>query len=416
MEIVLPEKLGFSEARLARIHRAMQRLVDEGKFAGILTLIARQGQVVYCDCVGMRDLETSRPVEEDTIFRIYSMTKPITSAAVMMLYEEGHFRLVDPLYEYLPEFKNIQVAERGGSGKPPFNTAERGGDGEVKLAAPVRPITIHDLLTHTAGLGYGDDKNSAADTILQERLKPFWDGRGKNALRDFVEAIAGAPLHHQPGQCFHYSLATDVLSYLVEVVSGLPFGDFLRQRIFEPLGMLDTAFSVPENKLDRFASMYGPVEEGAIPVPGKLKNIDPIESSSYLHPDRKQGGGGGLVSTAPDYLRFCQMLLNHGELEGVRLMGRKTVELMRMNHLPAGTYMDDDGAQGFGLGGYVLLNPARARANGSVGNWGWGGVANTFFWLDFQEQMIPMIMIQHQPFQPELIEDLYKNLVYQAML
>ncbi len=399
MDTIQPEKLGFSGARLARIHNAMQRLVDEGKFAGILTLIARRGQVVYCDGVGLRDIETGKPVEKDTIFRIYSMTKPITSVAVMMLYEEGHFRLVDPLYEYLPEFKGIQVAE--GSGK---------------LVAPVRPITIHDLLTHTAGLGYGDDVNSAADTILQERLGPFWNARGKNALRDFAQAIAGAPLHHQPGQRFHYSLATDVLGYLVEVVAGMPFGEFLRQRIFEPLGMVDTSFSVPENKLDRFASMYGPVEEDGVSVPGKLKNIDPIASSSYRYPDRRQGGGGGLVSTAPDYLRFCQMLLNEGELEGMRLLGRKTVALMRMNHLPAGKYMNDDGAHGFGLGGYVLLHPGWARANGSVGNWGWGGVANTFFWLDFQEQIVPIIMIQHQPFQPDLVEDMYKNLVYQAMI
>jgi CubicO group peptidase (beta-lactamase class C family) len=403
METVQPEKLGFSGTRLARIHSVMQRFVNEGKFAGILTLIARRGQVVHFDRVGMRDMETGKPVEEDTIFRIYSMTKPITTVAAMMLYEEGHFRLLDPLYEYLPEFKGIQIGESG-------------GERELKLVPPVRPITIHDLLTHTAGLGYGDDENNAADKILEERLKPLSNDRGKNALRDFVRVIAGTPFHHQPGQFFHYSYATDVLGCLVEVLSGMSFGDFLHKRIFEPLGMVDTAFSVAENKLDRFALMYGPVEEGGIAVPGKLKNIDPVESSRFLHHDRRQSGGGGLVSTAPDYLRFCQMLLNHGEIKGERLLGRKTVELMRINHLPAGKYIFDDGVHGFGLGGYVLLNPAWAGANGSVGNWGWGGVANTFFWLDFQEEMIPIIMIQYQPFQAYNIEDVFKNLVYQAMI
>ncbi len=186
METVPPEKLGFSGARLARIHQAMQRFVDEGKFAGVLALIARRGQVAYCDCVGLRDVEAGKPVEVDTLFRIYSMTKPITSVAVMMLYEEGRFRLADPLYEYLPEFKDIQVAESDG-----------------KLVPPVRPITIHDLLTHTSGLGYAGDPDSPADRILQERLGPLWEARGKNALRDFVQAIAASPLHHQPGQRFH---------------------------------------------------------------------------------------------------------------------------------------------------------------------------------------------------------------------
>ncbi len=403
METVQPEKLGFSGERLSRIHSAMQRFVDEGKFAGILASIARKGQIAYCDSVGMRDIATGKPMEEDTLFRIYSMTKPITSVAVMMLCEEGHVRLVDPLYAFLPEFKGIQVAESA-------------VNGEIKLVPPVRPITIRDLLAHTAGLGYGDDENSAADKILHERLEPLWDSRGRHASRDFVQAIAGAPLHHQPGKFFHNSFATDVLGYLVEVVAGMPLGEFLRRRIFEPLGMVDTGFFIPESKRDRFASMYGPVEAGGVPVPGQLKDIDPIKSSSYLHPDRRQSGGSGLVSTAPDYWRFCQMLLNGGELDGVRLLGRKTVELMRMNHLPAGKFMNDDGAHGFGLGGYVLLNPAWARANGSVGNWGWGGVANTFFWLDFHEEMIPIIMLQHQPFQPEIVEDLYKNLVYQAMI
>jgi CubicO group peptidase (beta-lactamase class C family) len=404
MDIVQPEKMGFSTPRLARIRPVMQRFVEEGKFAGILSLIARQGKIVHCECVGWRDLEAGAPLQEDTIFRIYSMTKPITTVAVMMLYEEGRFRLHDPVYTYLPEFKDVQVVESG-------------ADGQVELVPPVRPVTIHDLLTHTAGMSYGDDPNHPADQIFVEKVRPLWGGRGEYALRDFVRAIAATPLHHQPGQRFHYSVSIDVLGRLVEVVSGLPFGEFLRQRIFEPLEMPDTAFFVPVEKLDRFACMYGPLEENGAPVPGKLKNIDPLPESGYLHPDRLQGGGGSLVSTTPDYQRFCQMLLNHGELDGVRLLGRKTVELMRMNHLPEGKWADEEiKAHGFGLGGNILLHPERATASGSVGNFGWGGAANTFFWIDFAEAMIPILMIQYQPFMPFPIEDLFKNLVYQALL
>lgn len=403
MKITQPEKLGFSTERLGRIHSVMQRFVDEGKFAGILTMIVRKGQIVHFDSVGMRDIANGKPVEEDTIFRIYSMSKPITSAAVMMLVEEARLRLCDPVSDYLPEFKNVQVAESG-------------EDGEVRLVTPRRPINIRNLFTHTSGLGYHDDTNPFVKRYYDEHVGPRWDGRGPDALKNFVEAIAGAPLYHHPGEVYHYGVSIDVLGRLVEVVAGMPFGEFLRQRIFEPLGMVDTAFYVPAEKVERFACMYGPVEENGAVVPGKLKDIDPIEKSQYLWQDRLQGGGGGLVSTAPDYLRFCQMVLNHGELDGARLLGRKTVELMRMNHLPEGIYMDQElQAHGFGLGGYVLLNPARAEANGSVGNWGWGGAANTFFWVDFQEQMIPIIMVQHQPFQPYPIESLYKNLVYQAM-
>ena len=410
MNGIRPEKLGFSTERLGRIRPVMQRFVDEGKFAGILTMIARRGQIVHCDSVGLRDIAAGKPVEEDTIFRIYSMSKPITSAAVMMLIEEARLRLADPISDYLPEFKDVQVAEQG-------------QDGQARLVAPVRPINIRDLFTHTSGVGYGEDSIPLISKLYQERVGPLWGGSGPTALRDFVAAIASLPLYHQPGQVFHYGVSIDVLGRLVEVVAGMPFGEFLRQRIFEPLGMVDTAFAVPPEKVNRFAAMYGPApenlpgEENGVAVPGKLKDIDPIEQSHYRVPDRLQGGGGGLVSTAPDYLRFCQMMLNYGELDGVRLLGRKTVELMRMNHLPEGRYMDEDiQAHGFGLGGYVLLNPARARANGSLGNWGWGGAANTFFWVDFQEQVIPIIMIQHQPFQPYPIEDIYKNLVYQAMV
>ncbi len=404
MKRVDPEKMGFSAARLGRIRPAMQRLVDEGRFAGILTMITRRGQLVHSESVGMRDLETGQPIEEDTIFRIYSMSKLITSVAVMMLSEESDFLLTDPIATYLPEFKDIQVSEKS-------------AEGEMQLVPPVRPVTIHDLLTHTSGLSYGWDPEDAADRALSAQIEPLWGQSGPHALRDFVQGIAAVPLHHQPGQIFHYSVAIDVLGRLVEVVSGMSFGDFLQRRIFEPLKMPDTSFSVSPEKVARFSHMYGPVEENGVPVPGKLLDIDPLPQSNYLIPDRLQGGGGGLVSTAPDYLRFCQMLLNHGELDGERLLGRKTVELMRMNHLPEGQYQDNAlKSHGFGLGGYVLQHPERHTSNGSVGNFGWGGAANTFVWIDFAEEMVPIIMIQYQPFMPIPIEDTFKRLVYQSLI
>ena len=248
MEHVQPETLGFSSARLARIRTFMQKLVNERQFAGILTMIARKGQVIHCESAGYRDIDTRQPVTEDTIFRIYSMSKMITSVAVMMLYEEGCFRLHDPLHAYLPEFKDTQVAEKG-------------PDGQWSLVPPVRPVNIRDLLTHTSGMTYGEDQSNLGDRSGGRRSVHSWDGRGENALRDFVRGIASIPLHHQPGQMFHYGVSMDVLGRLVEVVAGMPFGDFLRQRIFEPLDMVDTDFYVPPEKLDRFACMYGPEEE-----------------------------------------------------------------------------------------------------------------------------------------------------------
>jgi CubicO group peptidase (beta-lactamase class C family) len=399
-----PEKLGFSKERLGRIRPVMQQFVDEGKLPGILTMISRQGQIVHNECVGLRDISAGKAIEQDTLFRIYSMTKPITTTALLMLIEEGRLRLTDPIFEYLPEFKDVQVVEQGEAGK-------------VHLVPAIRPITIRHLLTHTSGLGYGEDTNPLTHKIFQEQVEPLWNGCGADALRNFVKAISTVPLYFHPGEGYHYGVSLDVIGRLVEVLSGMPFGTFLQQRIFDPLQMTDTAFSVPANKVGRFAKMYGLVEENGIAVAGKLKDIDPIGESSYLNPDRLQGGGGGLVSTAPDYLRFCQMILNHGVLDGKRLLGRKTVELMGMNHLPDGLYIDNDTrSQGFGLGGYVLLNPAKAFANGSVGNWGWGGSANTFFWVDFQEQVIAIIMTQYQPFAQYPLEYIFKNLVYQAMI
>lgn len=398
MKTVRPESMGFSSQRLARINVVMERYVDEEKLAGIVTLVARRGQVVHFEKFGMADVEAGQPMQDDTIFRIYSMTKPITSVAVLMLFEEGHFRLSDPVANYLPMFKNAKVLEH------PNQPEERLVDAE-------RPITIHHLLTHTAGLSYGWDEIKTTD----DRYRNLWEQLDTNpefTLHDWVATLALIPLLFQPGTRYRYSMATDVLGGLVEAVSGQPFAQFLRQRIFAPLGMDDTAFDVPPEKLARFAANYGPREEGG------LKVIDVPESSHYARPTHHPSGGGGLVSTTGDYLRFAQMLLNRGELDGVRLLGRKTVELMTTNALPAGVHLNNDPTRGasFGLGVSLLEDVGKVQQMGSVGNYGWGGAANTNFWVDPQEELIGIIMLQFMPSDTYPVTQDFRNLTYQALI
>ncbi|MCX6045842.1 MAG: serine hydrolase [Chloroflexi bacterium] len=302
MDLVKPEEQGFSSKRLARINTVMQRYVDEQKLAGIVSLIARRGKVVHFEKFGMAELETEQPMAFDTIFRIYSMSKPITSVAVLLLLEEGQLRLTDPIANYIPAFKTTKVLD---------NTVGSGG----RLVDPVRPITIHDLLTHTAGLSYGFEDHVYIDELYRKLWEKL-DSDPTFTLADWIEALAQLPLAHQPGTRFRYSMATDVLGYLVQVVAGMPFADFLQQQIFAPLGMVDTSFYVPSEKIGRFATTYGPGEQGG------LKVLDAPKTSQYIQPNKRHSGGGGLVSTTGDYLRFAQMLLNKGELDGVRLLGR----------------------------------------------------------------------------------------------
>jgi CubicO group peptidase (beta-lactamase class C family) len=397
MQQTHPESVGFCPERLARIQPVMQRYVDEGKFAGIQTLVARRGQVAHFASVGQMDIAAGRPMAEDAIFRIYSMTKPITSVAALMLVEEGRLRLFDPLSAYLPEFRSMKVVA--------------GAQGDAfELVEALRPITIRDLFTHTAGFSYGFDENFPLDQHYRDKFWRPMQGRGAN-LKKMVGLLGDLPLAHQPGEAYRYSVAIDVLGYVVEVVSGLPFDAFLRQRIFEPLGMTDTGFWVPEEKQPRFALNYGPDEKKR----GRLKDIDPLKRSEYTRPKTFFSGGGGLVSTTADYLRFCQMLLNGGSLDGARIIGRKTVDRMRTNHLPTGMYEDAARAFGFGLGGNVLLHPERYAALGTPGMWGWGGAANTKFWIDWKEDLIGILMTQFMPsdLHPVIVD--YQNLVYQAL-
>jgi CubicO group peptidase (beta-lactamase class C family) len=397
MNTVSPEKHGFSSDRLKRVHTAMQGYISREEFAGILTLVARHGEVVYMDKCGLMDREAHKPMDYDAIFRIYSMTKPITSAAVMMLYEEGCIRLNQPIAEFIPAFKEMKVYQPR-------------GNADFDLVPAQRQITIRDLLTHTSGLSYGLFEASIVDELY---MKNVWKEVEENPDADLalmVEKIAGLPLAHQPGTAWRYSMATDVLGRLVEVLSGQTLEDFFKTRIFEPLGMPDTGFYVPPEKHARFTAVYGPAEGGG------LKCIDGADAPNYTTPRKLFSGGGGLVSTLQDYYRFAQMMLNKGQLDGVRLLAPKTVELMMINHLPGNATKWDDPANGFGLGGSVLVDVAASQGYNSLGNWGWGGAANTWFWIDPSEQLLGLIMTQYMPAFSLPVDQDFKNMVYQAMM
>lgn len=399
MKIAKPEDLGFAADRLRRVELATQRYVDSGKVAGTVSLVARRGQVVHFERRGWMNIASNKPMELDAIFRIYSMSKPIVSTAAMMLFEENRFGLSDPLSAYLPAFKEMQVIDHLEGGK-------------AYLVDARREITIRDLFTHTSGISYGFDNTDYLDKLYQKKL---WHKRETNpdvTLAEMVDAVAKLPLRFHPGSAYHYSFAIDVLGRLIEVLSGEPLDRFLQERIFEPLGMTDTAFWVPPEKASRLASVYGPDEKNK----GQLKDIDPHEKSVYTRPVKFFSGGGGLVSTASDYLRFCQMLLNKGKLDNVRLLGRKTVEMMMLNHCPAGVYLDQNPAFGFGLGGAVILDLAQGQVLGSKGLWWWGGAANTKFWIDPQEELIGILMLQLMSNEPNTIEADFRNLVYQALV
>jgi CubicO group peptidase (beta-lactamase class C family) len=397
MNIVSPETVSMSSTRLERIGPVMQAYVDQGTFAGIVTLIARQGQVAHLGCYGWQDLESKPPMAEDTIFSIYSMTKPVTSTAVMILAEEGRLRLADPLSRYIPEFKDLKVMmPRGGS--------------DYDLVPAAREVTLHDLLTHSGGFSYGSDEHSPLDMLYRETLARL-EKEVEPVLEKQVRAFAEArlPLAFQPGTGFRYSLSIDLLSYVIQVASGRLYEEFLQERIFGPLGMVDTAFWVPPEKVNRLARIYGPCPEGGLEV------VNLEHGNDVTKPTRNPSGGGGLVSTVGDYFRFGQMLLNGGELEGVRILGRKTVEWMLQNHLPAGVLPMNEPANGFGIGGAVLLHPGLSHRPGSVGKFGWGGAANTEWWIDPVEGLNCLLMLQYMPcFTIPIVED-FAQLAYQAL-
>lgn len=397
-----PGAVGLSAARLERLSRWGAAMVAQGKVAGISTLVARRGEVAHFACHGQADLATGAPFAPDTICRIYSMTKPITSVAVMMLHEEARFQLDDPLHRYIPGFKDMKV----------FVGGTRLGQ---TLEPARRPITIRDLLTHTAGLTYGFFEASPVDALYRSQGVDF--ANGTDTLEEMVGRLARLPLLSQPGEAWNYSVATDVLGHLVAVLSGMEFGDFVRDRILSPLGMTDTDFFVPESKLPRFAANYT-----RSPKDGSFVQIDPGAFGRFTQPRPICSGGGGMVGTAPDYLRFCRMILGRGTLDGVRLLGRKTVDLMLAAHIPPAMvepgYVRLGGGQagiGFGLGFAVLQNPADAQITGSIGEASWSGAASTAFFIDPGEDLAAICMLQFMPAGSYPIQRDLRVLTYQAL-
>jgi CubicO group peptidase (beta-lactamase class C family) len=404
-----PASVGFNEERLARLDARMKRFVDEGQHAGIVMLLARKGRIVDWRTWGQRDLARQLPMEKDTIFRIYSMSKVITSVAVMTLHEEGRIKLDDPVAKYLPALKAVKVF--------------KGGTAAAPVLAPARtPITIKHLLTHTSGFIYGFG-NGPLDKIYNSS-KIFDAG----SMDEFVTQAAQLPLAHEPGTRFSYGINTDILGAVVEKVSGKKFEDVVDERICRPLGMRDTGFDVPPEKMRRLAIVYG----HAKPIPGAKTtngNAGAIQSgpfvesrpiaSSYAEKGRGfAAGGSGMFSTIGDYARFAQMLLNGGELEGVRILGRKTVELMtanHLNHLPRVTH-EFSGSDGFGLGVSVRLDVAKSNELGSVGQFGWNGAATTTVNIDPREQLVGLVFAQHMPYNEHDLFWHFNTLVYQALV
>jgi CubicO group peptidase (beta-lactamase class C family) len=405
LPLVAPEQVGLSAARLDRVRNWMAGWVDSGRLAGMVTVVMRRGELAFAETAGKADLERDKPMRPDSIFRIYSMTKPLTSTAIMMLYEEGRFQLDDPISKFIPRFANPRVYAGGSRGKIDSVPAER-------------EITFRDLLTHTSGLTYGFMESNPVDALYRSKTNGVDFQTATTSLKDVVERLATFPLIAQPGKAWNYSVATDVLGYLVEVISGQPFQTYLKEKVLGPLGMVDTDFHVPADKHERFAANY---QAGA---GGKLELIDDPGKSRYLAPRAVNSGGGGLVSTAADYLRFCRFMLNKGELDGTRLLGRKTVELMTMNHLKGD--MADMGMPrfsestyygvGFGLGFSVMIDPAKAHILGTAGEYAWGGAASTAFWCDPAEDMAVVLMTQLMPSSTYPIRRELRVLTYQAII
>jgi len=402
VEIVPPESVGLSSARLQRLDAGMQRYVDRGQVAGLVTVLARHGRVAHLGVYGQMDLAAARPMRADTIFRLFSMTKPITSLAVLMLYEEGHFHLQYPVSLFIPVFNDLKVLQNQ-------------LDAHSERVALQRPITIHDLLTHTSGLGYGLDALTPVDTLfLQAKML-----RMDESLAEKMTRLAQFPLHHQPGLRYTYSIATDVLGRLVEIVSGMPLDAFFQQRIFEPLGMADTGFYVPAEKRERLAVMYTPAPNGVLVDMSTFDSavLPHFMAGAWINKEEKPqflSGGGGLVSTAADYLRFVMLLRNQGELAGVRLVSRKTIELMTSPHLRQEQFFINGCSYGLGL--TILTDPARAQMLGSAGAYGGGGAASTDFWVDPQEDLLGILMVQYASYTPIALGMDFKVLAAQAIM
>ncbi|THD75391.1 MAG: class A beta-lactamase-related serine hydrolase [Bradyrhizobium sp.] len=399
-----PESAGMSKAAFDRLEDHLKRrYIDAGRFPGTRLVVYRRGKIVHSTVQGFADVERKAPVRDDTIFRIYSMTKPITSVAFMMLLEEGRVALDEPVHQYIPEWKNLGVFQAGIA--PAFLTRP-----------PSRPMLIVDLLRHTSGLTYAFQQRSNVDAAYREMKIGEVEKAG--TLQSMIDDLAKIPLEFSPGEAWNYSVSTDVIGYLVGKISGKPFEQFLKERIFNPLGMNDTDFFVPPEKAHRLAACYS-ADKGGITL-----QDDPA-TSSFLSPPSFISGGGGLCSTAADYLTFCRALLNGGELGGVRLIGPKTLALMTSNHLPGGRDLPEMSRSlfseasyngiGFGLGFSVTMNPAQTLIPGSAGEYAWGGAATTSFWVDPAEELITVFMTQVLPSSAYPVRRELRTMVYAAI-
>ncbi len=387
-----PADIGLSKERLDRLTRAMEEDVEKGYLAGAIGVVARRGKIAYWKTVGMADREASKPMRDDTIFRIYSMTKPIVGVALMTLYEEGKFALRDPVKDHIPELGGLKVLEGN------------------KMVPSDREMTVQDLMRHTSGMTYGLFGDSRVDEMYTDA-----DLLGGNqSVEHFVQKLSKLPLKHQPGSAWEYSVSVDVQGRLIEVLSGMDLDKFMSERVFKPLDMRDTSFRMTEESKGRFVQIYLQTKDKT-----GIERAPASRSERYFDADtRWYSGGGGLVSTTRDYLRFCQMLLNGGVLDGKRILSRKTVDLMTIDHiadLPRASSISRPG-YGFGLDFAVHTDPARSGLNGSVGEYNWGGLAGTIFWIDPAEEMIGLYMIQALPPRFEDSRTQFKRLAYQAIV
>lgn len=402
IELVDPAEAGLDADRLARIPAFFDPYIEKRKLPCMAVLVARGGQVAHLSFQGTTEMGGGRPIDESTIYRIYSMTKPVTSVAAMMLFEDGLLRLDHEVYRYIPEFQDTMVLDDSG-----------------KLVKPARAMTVRDLFLHTSGLSYSFLMQGAVDKFYRDNKLEYstWNGD----LKSFCEALAKAPLAFSPGDRWNYSNSTDVLGRVVEVASGMSLADFFQTRIFAPLGMTDTGFHVAEKNLDRLMACYR-----RNPLDGVISLADSGgPGSAYARAPNVFSGGGGLASTIGDYLKFCLMLSNGGEYNGARLLSPKTIEYMTLNHLPGGKTLKDMGdktfsesrmdGSGFGLGWAVTTDVVATMQPGSLGTFSWGGMASTFFWIDPVEDLIAIQMTQLMPSGAYPIRPQLQQLVYAAI-
>jgi CubicO group peptidase (beta-lactamase class C family) len=418
LETVDPKSVGVSSERLTRLTDWLHEQVSSDRLAGCSVLFARHGKVTYFETSGHAEAETKRPFEEDSIVRIFSMTKPITTVAAMMLYEEGHFQLDDPVSKFIPSFSDLKVWQ---------------GAEVTDIRSAATPMTVKHLMTHTSGLTYGFMRTNVVD----ERYRELIEENQSMTLEEWADKVATIPLICEPGSQWNYSISSDLLGRLVEVWSGMSLEEFFSTRIFDPLGMKDTGFHVREENHHRFTAMYGPTSGGGMANVGKpvasnvvrkggIKLQETSTTSRYLSPATFFSGGGGLTSTMHDYAQFCQMFLSGGELNGQRLLSRKTVEYMRQNHLPENRDMAAMGQPvwsettydgiGFGLGGAVVLDPVTAQTITSKGEYHWGGAASTFFWIDPEEDLYVVFLTQLIPSSTYPIRRELRARIYQTLI